>query len=75
MSGRKPPANKKPIIYYNGFFHYIEGNESLKDSEVQYALFQIYNLTKSPGELEHAIIEAIGSVTINILDDNLLVME
>jgi len=101
MPGRKPPAIKKPIVYYNGLFHFIEDNDS-KNNEAQYALFQVYNLTvkkllemyyfskkksrfviillsfyiqKSVEEFEHAIIEVIDPVAIDILDDKRSLVE
>ena len=41
MTSRKPAKVTKPIIFYNGLFHYVEDNET---DDVQFALFKVYNL-------------------------------
>ncbi|RHZ69736.1 hypothetical protein Glove_279g22 [Diversispora epigaea] len=62
----------QPVIYHNGYFHYIEDNISeTSDNNEKYALYKIYNLNKSFSELKNEIIETIrGNVDV-ILEDEI----
>ena len=44
MASRKPAKTTKPIIYYNGIFHYVDDNVNTEADDVQYASFKIHNL-------------------------------
>ncbi|RIA82120.1 hypothetical protein C1645_835866 [Glomus cerebriforme] len=70
MTSRKPARNIKPIIYYNYSFHYVEDNPGEAD---QFALFKVYNLNRSFGELHKEIISTIGDdddITVTLIDDS-----
>ncbi|RIA82126.1 hypothetical protein C1645_809763 [Glomus cerebriforme] len=53
----------KPIIYYNGRFHFVEEDTAAKfHFDTDYALFQIYNFKGTKHEISEAITKVVGPV-------------
>ncbi|PKY41704.1 hypothetical protein RhiirA4_396364 [Rhizophagus irregularis] len=53
----------KPIIYYNGRFHFVEEDIATKfHFDTDYALFQIYNFKGTKHDIIEAITQVVGPV-------------
>ncbi|CAG8587502.1 8519_t:CDS:2 [Funneliformis mosseae] len=61
----------KPVIYYNGRFHFVEEDTAAKfHFDTDYALFQIYNLKGTKREILEAITDVAGPAgSISFLND------